>query len=173
MKPWLHFTLGDNLFFMSWVPLSAGSVVGACIGLFLLAIIERWVAAMRAVMEAYWARRTNEILAARFVTLDDDKSVSSDNKPHHDNQDVEIESIAHQGPSKNLKTVSGLRRSAPFIPAHDFARGAIYATHAALGYAFMLAVMTFNVGYIIAIVVGFGVGEVMFGRFAALAHHHH
>ena len=57
MKPWLHFTLGDSLYFESWVPMSAGAVVGACIGLFMLAIIERWVTALRAVMQLYWARK--------------------------------------------------------------------------------------------------------------------
>lgn len=58
MKPWLHFTLGDNLFFMAWVPLSTAAVVGACIGLFILAIITRWLAAMRAVMEVHWAHKS-------------------------------------------------------------------------------------------------------------------
>jgi len=62
MKPWLHFTMGDNLFFASWVPLSRGAVVGACIGLFLLAIIERWIAAMRAVMETFWTRRSIQFI---------------------------------------------------------------------------------------------------------------
>lgn len=57
MKPWLHFTQGENLFFMAWVPLSTGAVVGACIGLFMLALIDRWVASIRGVMEAYWTQR--------------------------------------------------------------------------------------------------------------------
>lgn len=57
MKPWLHFTEGDNLYFMGWVPLSSGAVVGACIGLFMLAIVERWVAAMRCLMQVYWSRK--------------------------------------------------------------------------------------------------------------------
>jgi Ctr copper transporter family len=58
MKPWLHFTMGDNLYFMGWVPLSSGTVFGACIGLFMLAIVERWVAAMRGLMQAYWTQRS-------------------------------------------------------------------------------------------------------------------
>ena len=58
MKPWLHFTKGDNLFFVGWVPLSSGTVVGACVGLFMLAIVERWVAAMRGLMQVYWSRKS-------------------------------------------------------------------------------------------------------------------
>jgi solute carrier family 31 (copper transporter), member 1 len=57
MLPYLHFTPGDNLWFLGWVPSSAGAMVGACIGLFLLALVERWITACRAVMEVHWNRR--------------------------------------------------------------------------------------------------------------------
>jgi|SRR5882762_1051694 copper transporter 1 len=57
MIPYLHFTPGDNLWFLGWVPRSAGAMVGTCIGLFLLALVERWIAASRAVMEAHWIKR--------------------------------------------------------------------------------------------------------------------
>jgi solute carrier family 31 (copper transporter), member 1 len=163
MKPWLHFTMGDNLFFMGWVPLSSGAVAGACIGLFMLAIIERWVAAMRCLMQAYWSRkfvhayilfhsplhpidiysilRTQELLSARFTKLSDESSVSADKKRHGTNgeEDTDVESLPVN------RTPAGHRphldRSAPFIAAHDVARGAMFAAQAALGYALMLAVM--------------------------------
>ena len=51
---YLHFTPGDILWFEGWVPKSTGAMIGACIGLFLLAMVERWVSAMRGVMEGYW-----------------------------------------------------------------------------------------------------------------------
>lgn len=57
MLTYLHFTPGDMLWFMGWVPASTGAMVGTCIGLFLLAIIERWIAACRAVMQGHWAKR--------------------------------------------------------------------------------------------------------------------
>ena len=57
MLPYLHFTKGDMLWFMGWTTDSAGSMVGACIGLFLLAIVERWIAACRAVMAVHWSKR--------------------------------------------------------------------------------------------------------------------
>ncbi|KIJ45512.1 hypothetical protein M422DRAFT_166335 [Sphaerobolus stellatus SS14] len=153
MMPWLHFTLGDNLYFNSWVPLSAGAVVGACIGLFMLGIIERWLAAMRCAMEAYWARRSVDNLCA---TCSDIESLEAD----------------QPAPEPTRITVTALRRSAPFIPAHELTRGAMYACQSVLGYTLMLAVMTFHAGYIIAIILGLGVGEVLFGRFGALAHAH-
>lgn len=54
MTPWLHFTLGDALWFKSWVPQSKGALAGACIGLFALAIVERWYHSMCALMELHW-----------------------------------------------------------------------------------------------------------------------
>lgn len=57
MVPWLHFTSGDHLFFKSWHPESAGAIAGACIGLVLLALFERWLSATRSVLEAHWRRR--------------------------------------------------------------------------------------------------------------------
>lgn len=149
--------MGDNLFFMAWVPLSGGAVAGACIGLFMLAIVERWVAAMRCVMQAYWSRkfvqlyilfsfhpieiysilRTEELLAARFTKLSED---SSHKKRHGTNgEDTDVESL----PGKRMPAGQRLHlhRTAPFIAAHDLARGAMFAAQAALGYALMLAVM--------------------------------
>jgi copper transporter 1 len=54
MTPWLHFALGDALWFKTWVPQNKGALAGAAIGLFLLAIVERWFASMRALMELHW-----------------------------------------------------------------------------------------------------------------------
>ncbi|THG95926.1 hypothetical protein EW026_g5809 [Hermanssonia centrifuga] len=70
-----------------------------------------------------------------------------------------------------IKEAATLRSALPFILSHDIVRGILYAGQAALQYAFMLAVMTFQVGFIFAIVVGLGVGETLFGRYAIHATH--
>jgi hypothetical protein len=57
MVPWLHFTGGDHLLFKSWQPTSSGAIAGACIGLALLAIFDRWIAASRSVLESHWRQR--------------------------------------------------------------------------------------------------------------------
>ncbi|TFY80036.1 hypothetical protein EWM64_g3981 [Hericium alpestre] len=54
MIMYLHFTPGDNLWFLGWAPFKVGPMVGACIGLFMLALLERWLAAIRGVMEVHW-----------------------------------------------------------------------------------------------------------------------
>lgn len=87
-----------------------------------------------------------------------------------------------------------MRSAPPFIPAHDITRGVLHMGQAALAFAFMLAVMyvrrrsgvvpllipplhcrnrTFQIGFILAIVTGLGVGETLFGRFINHAAHLH
>ncbi|KAL4078804.1 Ctr copper transporter family-domain-containing protein [Scleroderma yunnanense] len=143
MVPYLHFTIGDTLWFLGWVPQSVGAMVGACIGLFLLALLERWLAASRSVMELHWNARANLMLAEKLNT-------------------------SKRGPFNSLFG----RVVPPFYPAHDIPRGVVFAAHALLNYLFMLAVMTFQVGFISALVVGEGVGETLFGRYASSVHLH-
>lgn len=57
MIPWLHFAGGDNLLFKSLRPSSTGAITAACIVLIALAVFERWVAGMRASLEARWRKR--------------------------------------------------------------------------------------------------------------------
>lgn len=57
MLAYLHFTPGDNLWFLGWVPASTGAMIGTCIGLFLLGLVDRWIGACRAVMEVHWHNR--------------------------------------------------------------------------------------------------------------------
>ncbi|KAJ7107713.1 Ctr copper transporter [Mycena epipterygia] len=122
----LHFTpLGDTLWFSSWAPASGGAVAGACIAMFVLALLDRYVASYRAMLSAQWALRARR---------------------------------ASPNPKARLQ-------APPFTPAHDIPRGALFALQSLLGFAFMLVIMTFQVAYIISIVVGFGVGEMLFGRY--------
>ncbi|KAJ7118335.1 Ctr copper transporter family-domain-containing protein [Mycena epipterygia] len=151
MMSMLHFTRGDTLWFAGWVPQSAGAMAGACIGLFVLALVDRWVAALRAMMEAQWraAARRQQVAAGKGcdnADADDDKK------------------------TKKKKKFGGVRLTAPpFVPAHDVMRGAMHALQAFLGFAFMLAVMTFQAAFIITIALGLGVGEMLFGRYASAA----
>ena len=57
MIMYLHFAPGDNLWFIGWAPGTTGAMVGTCIALFMLSIAERWLVAMRGVMEAHWRTR--------------------------------------------------------------------------------------------------------------------
>lgn len=54
---YFHFVTGDTLWFQGWVPKSKGAMIGACMGLFLLGIGERWVGSVRALGERAWSGR--------------------------------------------------------------------------------------------------------------------
>ncbi|KAI0085508.1 CTR copper uptake transporter [Irpex rosettiformis] len=162
MLPYLHFTPGDMLWFLGWVPSSAGTMVGTCIGLFLLGIVERWIAACAAVMHAHWAKRAQILQSNRQNAKG--LPVASYTTPASETK---------SGPRTGtvLRDAMTMRTTPPFIASHDILRGIVYAGRAALQFAFMLAIMTFQVGFILSIVVGLGVGEMLFGRHIASASH--
>ncbi|KAI6042177.1 CTR copper uptake transporter [Pisolithus marmoratus] len=146
MLPYFHFTLGDTLWFLGWVPQSPGAMFGACVGLFLLALLERWLAACKSVMEVHWDKSARQMLS-----------------------DKQNGSVV---PKRNAADRILGRLAPPFVARHDLPRGVIYAAQALLNYLFMLTVMTFQLGYIFALIIGLGVGETLFGRFAMSAHLH-
>jgi copper transporter 1 len=51
MLAYLHVIPGDVLWFQGWVPGKNSTLFGACVGLFVLGLLERWVAALRAALE--------------------------------------------------------------------------------------------------------------------------
>ena len=58
MNRYFHGTLSDTLWFSSWTPTSGGGFAGACIVLFFLAIVDRFLAAVRASAEVRWKARS-------------------------------------------------------------------------------------------------------------------
>ena len=145
MVSYLHFTPGDNLWFLGWASRNAGAMVGTCIGLFMLALAERWLTAMRAVMEGHWRTRSgpsslsyavlmhslctaqivlaNKLNTSCVATPEEcDKPSSKNSRPSHD-------------------TLRLGRRVPPFIPSHDVPRGIMRVVLASINFLFMLAVM--------------------------------
>ncbi|KAH9921949.1 Ctr copper transporter [Epithele typhae] len=146
MIPWLHFTGGSVLFFESWEPNTPGAIAGTCIGLLALAVFERWVNGMRGIVEAKWKKRALALMSSKA-------------------------NVRGSATDSAAAPPSATRTYPPFIPSHDIPRGALFAFQALLYYLLMLAVMTFQAGFIIAIVGGLMIGEVLFGRFNAVRAH--
>ncbi|KAI0296593.1 copper transporter [Russula brevipes] len=159
MTPYFHFTGGDHLYFKSWHPSSHGAIAGASIALVVLAILERSLYAARGVMEARWRRSA----LASNTYPPAENSVSPWKKQEVREQSAQVVT----GMTTVSRNVRRSRTIPPFILSRDAVRGALYALQASLSYALMLAVMTFQAAYIISIVVGLGLGEVLFGRFAS------
>lgn len=145
MLPYLHFQGGDVLWFQGWVPQDKGAIAGTCIGLFLLAIFDRWLNAIRVIAEVYWRKRAQFALSNEL------------------NRGSKSEARSHSHLS--LPGILTMRMIPPFVPANDIIRGVLHGAQSLLNYAFMLAAMTFNASIIIAMVIGFGVGETLFGRY--------
>jgi hypothetical protein len=149
MIPWLHFTPGDTLLFQNWVPTERGPIFGACFGLFMLAILDRWLAALRRFMEAWWSEqfvlcfalhqsantfdRARVIVARRFVQLDEQT-------PSEEDKNGTSSEVRSSSGSRRLPPLSR-HRIPPFIASHDLARGAFVVFQTAITYALMLTVM--------------------------------
>ena len=92
---------------------------------------------------------------------------------------------------RSIPTLGERKRTVPpFILAHELPRGVMYMIQATLTYSLMLTAMfvlpylsippiltlfflprrTFNVVYFLSIIVGLGVGEVVFGRWASASY---
>lgn len=171
MESWLHIGKGDYLLFETWTPSSNGAIAGACIAIFAFGILDRSLAALRRSREDHWRTRTLALLS-KLPT----RTLSSSTSDHAkaDGAGESVEEVPASDSSHDVKTVSRpiLRSIPPFIPSHDIPRGIIHAIQTAFSYTLMLIVMTFNAAYIIPVVLGLGVGEVLFGRIAQGANTH-
>ncbi|KAF8480958.1 copper transporter, partial [Russula ochroleuca] len=156
MTPYLHFIGGDHLYFKSWRPSSHGALAGASIALLIFALLERLLHATRGAMDARWRRSA----LALNATLPAGGGAFLWRKQEKREESAQVEVIG----SSKASRVQGSRTLPPFVLSRDAARGALYSLQASLDYALMLAVMTFQAAYIISIIVGLGLGEVLFGR---------
>ncbi|KAK7058260.1 hypothetical protein VNI00_001891 [Paramarasmius palmivorus] len=132
MIPWLHIGGSDDtLLFESWQPKTPGALAGACIGLAVVCLLERYLSGVRSVLEAHWRQRalavtTNKRDSARASTPSSENCCGSEES---------------EEPKKISRSVPATRVIAPFIASHDIPRGFLYAIQALLGYVLMLAVM--------------------------------
>jgi len=163
MTPYLHSTTGDTLWFAGWVPRSRGAMIGTCIGLFILSIVERSLSAFLAVLDIHWAKRMIE--PNGFESIPTSSSLAELN---------ELDSSSCSR-SETLRLSARESRKGwtdsipPFLWRYDVPRGIIFAVVASLNFAFMLAAMTFQVNFIVTLVIGHGVGEAFFGRFTGIS----
>ncbi|KAG6902819.1 hypothetical protein C0995_011306 [Termitomyces sp. Mi166 len=135
MIPYLHFTRGDYLLFKTWKPTSTGAVAGACIGLVLLAIFERWLFAVRSALDYHW-RRKGLALASLGINS---RPIEDTEKPlqlkSHDSQGQNPLDVIQRPISTFTRTIP------PFIFAHDIPRGLLHGGQALLAYVLMLSVI--------------------------------
>lgn len=158
MTPYFHWMANaDALYFKSWVPRTPGALAGACIGLFCLALFERFLSGARGLLEAWW-RRQQASSATRALVTPDNASTHSHSKSIESGRDY-------------LMSASPIPLVAPFEPLRDIARGAMQAVQSLIGFFLMLSVMTYNAAFLISVILGLGIGEFIFARLARSGAH--
>lgn len=158
MTPYFHWMANaDALYFKTWVPQTAGSLVGACIGLFCLAMLERFLGGARGLVEAWW-RRQHASSATQALVTPENASVHSHSKSIEGGRDY----LMSAGPVPLI---------ASFEPMRDMVRGAMQAAQSLVGFFLMLSIMTYNAAFLLSVILGLGIGEFVFARLARSGAH--
>ncbi|CEL58273.1 hypothetical protein RSOLAG1IB_03019 [Rhizoctonia solani AG-1 IB] len=163
--PYLHFTGGDYLFFSTVAPASRGAIAGACITLAVIAVLERAVAGARGFLALYMDHRQRTLFRVKpagevLMAIPGDVLCAG--------KATEIEaSTGAASPELIVRPLPVERRRSmgPFLWSYELVRGGLFIVQSFFVYAIMLAVMTFNAAYIISIIAGTVMGEILFGRF--------
>lgn len=129
MVPYLHFTPGDILWLEGWVPGRSSTLFGACVGLFVLALLHRWVIALRAALE-FSIAMTKCVFPSYWMVRANDSFFFS--RSHQSSSGRE---------QKSLLDRMMFRGAAPFVLQHALSRGILHMIQVSIGFLFMLAVM--------------------------------
>ncbi len=166
-----------TLWFNSWTPTSVGGTFGACVGLFFLGVVSRILAVISAGAAQAWSDSLVLEREAHLALALASANSASSSTGH---------SIDHLGKTRSASTSSSPDRSPPvlskedaraasrrevalappFKMAHDLPRGVLFAFSSFVNYLLMLSVMTYDVWFFVAVLLGLGAGETAFGRFA-------
>ncbi|KAF8648971.1 hypothetical protein AX16_006085 [Volvariella volvacea WC 439] len=143
---YFHFNPPDTLWFRDWVPRSSGAMVGACIGLFLLAVVERFISCMAVV--------SGQALTNRIIPISQEALVPDTDEGNR----VVIP------PPPSLRSLMKPKYASPFKLVEEIPHTILHITQLSLHYVLMLAVMTFNLKFVFAITLGQGFGYLLYGR---------
>ncbi|CAI7568058.1 unnamed protein product [Penicillium manginii] len=158
-----------SLFSNDWTPNSSGAYAGTCIFLILLAIIDRSLFALKAVMERRWRAA---YLNRRYIAIAGRTSEAG--RIEADPNAKLSTLISACGIEENVKVVHNVGDgSIPWRFSVDFPRAGLVLCIVGVSYLLMLAVMTQNIGYFCSVLTGTFLGELAVGRYITGNEHPH
>lgn len=150
----MTFFAGTNtaLFSQRFSAENLGEYVGICMFLILLALVLRFLLSFKAFQEYKWKLADADRNLSSFLP-----TVDGINK---------TESASSINGRRSPKMVRNAWRNAhPWRWSTDLPRAALSTLISGLGYLLMLAVMTMNVGFVLSVLGGVFLGELIWGRF--------
>ena len=153
----------SNLWFSSWTPTTSAATAGACIGLFFLAILSRFLSAVKACAEVAWSASLHSQYHSSPAAAPPTPGIT---------QDKSVESPSLSSSLPILPSSPSPPRTKPFTPpfhlAIDLPRSLLFGLQSFVAYLLMLAVMSYSAYFFISVLLGLMVGELWVGRFVAM-----
>ncbi|KDN45600.1 hypothetical protein K437DRAFT_247046 [Tilletiaria anomala UBC 951] len=128
---------GDVVWLAHFAPTTAPAILGTCALLFFMGLLSRWLHAIERGLVAYW----------------------------HDEAFRRAEKRRGSSSTATANLAYDARRAPPWEASCDVPRGLFQLLQSGILYLLMLAVMTMNAYYFVAVLIGLATGESAFGRF--------
>jgi len=160
------------LYAMSWQPTSPGGYAGTIIFLILLGIASRGLVAARTFFESRWhhaaLRRRYVVVAAPEGSEADEKGPARRTLAERLAADPagSTATLTANGVEEDVRVVQApVRGPVPWRFSVDLPRAGLVTVQIGVMYLLMIAVMTMNVGYFMAVLAGTLLGELAVGRY--------
>src|SRR5690606_15191306 len=146
-----------------------GGYAGAIIFLIVFTVVYRGLAAWGGILERKFAHRER----SRVVVIagNDAAGAKDEKEPAAVTEGTNSGSSSEGEKSESPTPVAKKSWTIPWRFSTEVPRAALSAVTAGVGYLLMLAVMTMNVGYFMAVIGGYFLGDLAFGRYIHAEHH--
>ncbi|KAI8632960.1 Ctr copper transporter [Xylariaceae sp. FL1651] len=159
--------MATALFSDAWTPSTVGAYAGTILFLILLGAIFRFLLAAKALAEARWL---DAEMKRRYVVVQGKAPMSE--QISHDDLSKRM-TLTENGVEEDVFVVQRKQQiHRPWRLSIDPLRAGLDTVIAGVGYLLMLAVMTANVGYFLAVLGGTFLGSLLVGRIYGTASVH-